>query len=148
MMTSGSNTPSSTPPVLVTGSAGHVGANLVHRLLDDGVRVWVLLRHEDNNEALDGLDVERAFADIRDLNATRHALAGCHGVYHVDRGEQTQHGMNEVQIPVSVVARADADTCKDRNNQRRNQSYRHHQVGVVCVPFGNRWIFSVFGRVS
>ena len=94
MMTSGSSTPtdSSTPPVLVTGSAGHVGANLVRRLLDDGVRVRVLLRHEDNNEALDGLEVERAFADIRDLNATRHALAGCQGVYHVAAKVSTIEG--------------------------------------------------------
>ena len=73
----------SSPPVFVTGSAGHVGANLVRRLLDDGVRVRVLLRHEDNNEALDGLEVERAFGDLRDLNATRHAVAGCQGVYHI-----------------------------------------------------------------
>ncbi len=83
-MTSRSSTPAgpSTPPVLVTGAAGHVGANLVRRLLDDGVRVRVLLRHEDNNEALEGLEVERAFGDIRDLNAARHALTGCQGVYH------------------------------------------------------------------
>ncbi len=72
----------STPPVFVTGSAGHVGANLVRRLLSDGVRVRVLLRREDNNEALEGLDVERAFGDIRDLDATRRALEGCQGVYH------------------------------------------------------------------
>ena len=84
-MTSRSGMPAgpSTPPVFVTGSAGHVGANLVRRLLDDGVRVRVLLRHEDNNEALEGLDVERVFGDIRDLNATRQALGGCQGVYHV-----------------------------------------------------------------
>ncbi len=83
-MTSPSSTPagSSTPPVLVTGAAGHVGANLVRRLLDDGVRVRVLLRHEDNNEALEGLEVEHSFGDIRDLNAARHALAGCQGAYH------------------------------------------------------------------
>lgn len=83
-MTSPSSTPagSSTPPVLVTGAAGHVGANLVRRLLNDGVRVRVLLRHEDNNEALEGLEVEHSFGDIRDLNAARHALAGCQGVYH------------------------------------------------------------------
>ena len=84
-MTSGLSTSSgsSAPPVLVTGSAGHVGANLVRRLLDDGTRVRVLLRHEDNNEALEGLEVERSFGDIRDLNATRSAVAGCQGVYHV-----------------------------------------------------------------
>ena len=84
-MNSGSNISAgpSSPPVFVTGSAGHVGANLVRRLLDDGVPVRVLLRHEDNNEALEGLDVERAFGDIRDLDAIRRALAGCRGVYHV-----------------------------------------------------------------
>ena len=69
-------------PVFLTGAAGFVGANLVRRLLLDGVRVRVLLRHEDNNEALDGLDVERVYGDIRDLTATRQAIAGCHGVYH------------------------------------------------------------------
>jgi len=70
-------------PVFVTGSAGHVGANLVRRLLDDGTRVRVLLRHEDNNEGLDGLDVERVFGDLRDLDAVRRAVEGCQGVYHV-----------------------------------------------------------------
>ena len=70
------------PPVLVTGASGHVGANLVRRLLDDGVRVRALLEHEGPREALDGLDVERAYADIRDLDATRRALEDCQGVYH------------------------------------------------------------------
>ncbi len=84
-MNSRVSTPSdpSVPPVLVTGSAGHVGANLVRRLLADGTRVRVLLRHEDNNEGLEGLGVERSFGDIRDLNATRQAVEGCQGVYHV-----------------------------------------------------------------
>ena len=70
-------------PVFLTGAAGHVGANLMHRLLEDGVRVRVLLREEDGNEALEGLDVERVFGDIRDLDAMRRAIAGCQGVYHV-----------------------------------------------------------------
>ena len=70
-------------PVFVTGAAGHVGANLVRRLLDDGVKLRVLLREEDNNAAMDGLDVERAWGDIRDLDATRRAMDGCQGVYHV-----------------------------------------------------------------
>lgn len=81
-------------PVLVTGSAGHVGANLVRRLLDEGVRVRVLLRQEDNNQALEGLDVERAWADIRYLDATRRALEGCRGVYHVAAMVSTIDGNN------------------------------------------------------
>ncbi len=70
------------PPVLVTGGSGHVGANLVRRLLADGVRVRVLLLGDSPNEALEGLDVERAYADIRDLAATRRAVEGCQGIYH------------------------------------------------------------------
>ena len=69
-------------PVLVTGATGHLGANLVRRLLRDGLRVRVLLREQDNNEAVEGLEVERAFGDIRDLEATRRAVEGCRGVYH------------------------------------------------------------------
>ena len=74
---------SAAPPVFLTGAAGHVGANLLHRLLEDGVRVRVLLRHEDDNEGVEGLDVERVFGDIRDLDAMRRAVEGCEGVYHV-----------------------------------------------------------------
>ena len=79
-------------PVFVTGSAGHVGANLVRRLLDDGVQVRVLLRHEDNNEGLEGLNVEQVFGDIRDLDSIRQALEGCQGVYHVAAKVSTIEG--------------------------------------------------------
>ena len=67
---------SSAAPVLVTGSSGHVGANLVSRLVHDGVRVRVLLQRDCNNEALEGLEVERVYGDIRDLDSTRQALDG------------------------------------------------------------------------
>lgn len=72
----------STAPVLVTGSSGHVGANLVRRLLAEGTKVRVLLRRSSRNEALENIDVERVYADIRDIHATRKALEGCQGVYH------------------------------------------------------------------
>ena len=85
MASPSSESPSDTsaPPVFLTGAGGHVGANLVRRLLSDGTRVRVLLRPEDNNEAVEGLDVERVDGDIRDLDAMKQAIAGCHGVYHV-----------------------------------------------------------------
>ncbi len=74
---------SNNAPVFLTGAAGHLGANLLHRLINDGVRVRVLLREDDNNEALEGLDVERHYGDIRDLDSIRQAINGCQGVYHV-----------------------------------------------------------------
>lgn len=74
---------SRTTPVFVTGAAGHVGSNLVRRLLNDGIPIRVLLRHEDNNEGLENLDVEFRYGDIRDLKSIRDAIEGCQGVYHV-----------------------------------------------------------------
>ena len=68
--------------VLVTGASGHLGANLVRRLLDEGTRVRVLARPDAGHDALAGLDVETARGDLRDLEATRAAVRGCRRVYH------------------------------------------------------------------
>jgi degradative hydroxymethylglutaryl-CoA reductase len=68
--------------VLVTGAAGHLGANLVRRLLDDGRDVRVLLRPGSNNAAVDGLDVERVHGDLRDAATLKAAVAGCETVFH------------------------------------------------------------------
>ena len=73
----------SSDPVFVTGAAGHVGANLVRRLLDDGVRVRALLRPEDNNQGVEGLDIDVVYGDLRNLKSLRKAMEGCQGVYHV-----------------------------------------------------------------
>ena len=69
--------------VLVTGAAGHLGANLVRRLLDDGREVRTLLRHGSNNEAVEELEVERVFADLRDYPKLLAAVRGSETVYHV-----------------------------------------------------------------
>ena len=116
---------SSTPPVLVTGSAGHVGANLVHRLLEEGVRVRVLLRHEDNNEALEGLEVERSFADIRDLNATRRATEGCQGVYHCAAKVSTIEG--------NRAHRREMFECNVLGTRNVLQAAREAEAGRVVV---------------
>lgn len=75
--------------VFVTGSAGHLGANLLHRLVTDGRDVRVLLREGDNNEAVSAIEratgkkVERVMGDLRDLSLMRSALQGCETAFHV-----------------------------------------------------------------
>ena len=75
--------------VFVTGGAGHLGANLVHRLLSDGREVRVLLQEGANNQAIDALEkahgrkVERFMGDLRDLNGLRKGLEGCESAFHV-----------------------------------------------------------------
>src|SRR5688500_15520509 len=69
-------------PTLVTGATGHLGANLVRRLAQDGARVRVLLRESSDARPIAGLDVERAVGDIRDPAALARAVAGCARIYH------------------------------------------------------------------
>ncbi|HEY8430709.1 MAG TPA: hydroxymethylglutaryl-CoA reductase, degradative [Sandaracinaceae bacterium] len=69
--------------VLVTGAAGHLGANLVRHLLEEeGVEVRVLLRKGSNNAAMDGLDVERVYGDLRDPRSLAAAVHGSRYVFH------------------------------------------------------------------
>ena len=71
-----------TPVTLVTGATGHLGANLVRRLLSDGHRVRVLLRAGSVCDAVDGLQVERAIGDLRDPASLAAAVDGCARVFH------------------------------------------------------------------
>jgi nucleoside-diphosphate-sugar epimerase len=68
--------------ILLTGANGHLGANLVRRLLDDGNEVRVLLRRESDNSSLDGLNVDWVFGDLRDLSSLIAATKGAAGIYH------------------------------------------------------------------
>ncbi|GLZ32397.1 dihydroflavonol-4-reductase [Lentzea sp. NBRC 105346] len=68
--------------VLVTGACGHLGANLVRQLLDDGEAVRVLVKPGSDDTAIDGLDVRRFDVDLRDAEALRPALSGATRVYH------------------------------------------------------------------
>lgn len=75
--------------VLVTGAAGHVGANLVHRLLGEDRDVRVLLRPNSNNTAIDAIEralgkkVERVSGDLRDPREIAAAVRGCESIFHV-----------------------------------------------------------------
>lgn len=68
--------------ILITGASGHLGANLMHRLVQDGNQVRVFLMPGTNNSAADGLDVERVYGDLRDASAVDAAVKGCARVFH------------------------------------------------------------------
>ncbi|MBN1579775.1 MAG: NAD-dependent epimerase/dehydratase family protein [Anaerolineae bacterium] len=65
---------------VVTGAAGHVGANLVRVLLARGDKVRALIHHDQR--ALQGLDVEIVQGDVRDQETLCRAFAGAQTVYH------------------------------------------------------------------
>lgn len=105
--------------VLVTGGSGHLGANLVRRLLDEGQAVRVLVRRDSDNHALDGLDVEWAWGDLRDAAATTAAVRGCRRVYHcaakVSSGEGQAREIHDCNVVgTRHLLRAALDTGVER----------------------------------
>jgi nucleoside-diphosphate-sugar epimerase len=68
--------------ILLTGANGHLGANLLRRLLADGAAVRVLLRSHSDNSSVDGLNVEHVFGDLRDQGSLVAATRGIAGIYH------------------------------------------------------------------
>jgi dihydroflavonol-4-reductase len=67
--------------IVVTGAAGHAGANLVRALINQGRPVRALV-HLDRR-ALEGLDIEVIQGDIRDLDSLLKAFKDAEVVYHL-----------------------------------------------------------------
>lgn len=69
--------------VLVTGSSGFLGGWLAKRLIEKSYSVRVLCRPKSDLSFLDGLDFEKAFGDVTDLESVQNAVQGVDGVFHV-----------------------------------------------------------------
>lgn len=67
----------------VTGAAGFIGSAVVRELLKRGERVRAVIEPGGNTDALEGLDVERMSADVRDHQAMLRALDGADALYHL-----------------------------------------------------------------
>jgi nucleoside-diphosphate-sugar epimerase len=111
--------------VLVTGAAGHLGCNLVHRLLADGRDVRVFLRAGANNEGIDGLPLEQTFGDLRDAKAVSDAVRGCETVYHCAANISTVQGSDAHKLEVYG--------CNVLGTRNVLQAARDHGVQRVVV---------------
>lgn len=68
---------------MITGAAGFIGNVLARELLLKDKKVRVLVRSASDNSSLEGLKVERAAGDIRDVNSLIKAFRGIDTVYHL-----------------------------------------------------------------
>ncbi len=64
----------------ITGASGHVGANLVRALLDEGRKVRALVRKD--RRAIEGLDIETVEGDLNDPASLMELCKGADVVYH------------------------------------------------------------------
>lgn len=80
--------------ILVTGSNGRIGANLVRRLLQQGheIRGFVFPGDASRARKLDGLaNVELVEGDLRDYAAVQRAVQGVDAVYHLAAAFASPH---------------------------------------------------------
>jgi dihydroflavonol-4-reductase len=68
--------------VCVTGASGHIGANIVHELVERGHRVSVSARSFDRLKGIEGLDVEKHLGDVLDAKSLRPAMEGADVLVH------------------------------------------------------------------
>jgi len=68
---------------LVTGATGFVGSHVARQLVAAGHSVRVLVRLSSNQQALEGLAVERAEGDLRDAVSLNRAMKGVRRLFHV-----------------------------------------------------------------
>lgn len=67
--------------VVITGAAGHIGANLVRALINNGRSTRSIVHV--NCHAIDGLDTEVVRCDIRDQESLYRTFSGADVVYHL-----------------------------------------------------------------
>ncbi len=67
----------------VTGASGFVGSAVARALLADGFAVRALVRRSSARANLEGLGVEIAEGDMRDIDAVTRAARGARYVFHV-----------------------------------------------------------------
>ena len=66
---------------LVTGATGHIGYALLKELVDNGEKVRILIRKD--SKQFDGIDCEKVYGDVTDIDQLRAAFEGVDVVYHL-----------------------------------------------------------------
>jgi nucleoside-diphosphate-sugar epimerase len=93
--------------IFVTGGSGHLGANLVRRLLDDGHELVALAQGGANNlgvtEGLDGKALRVVYGDLRDRASFASALEGCEVAFHAAAMLVTRPGGERDIYDVNVL---------------------------------------------
>ena len=90
--------------ILVTGAGGHLGANLVRRLLAEAEPVRVLLHTVRDEPAVAGLRVEQMIGDLRDPGLAAAAVSGCRHLYHCAGKVSTTFGNHDEIFTCNVLA--------------------------------------------
>lgn len=89
--------------VLVTGANGHIGANVVRQLLDEGHEVRAFVRKTADLRGIEGLDIELVYGDVMSLDTLIPAAQGCDRIIHLAAVYKTIASTAEEIVEPAVV---------------------------------------------
>jgi nucleoside-diphosphate-sugar epimerase len=131
--------------LLVTGASGHLGANLVRRLLWEGEDVRVLVRPDEDNRGVDvlGSQIEVVEGDLRDRGSLGRALKGVRRAYHCAAQVSTVAGREQEIFESNVIGTKNFLQAARENGLERVVvtgsfsacGHRPGQVSDETVPF-------------
>ena len=90
--------------ILVTGAGGHLGANLVRRLLADGRDVRALLHTRRDEESVARLSVESMIGDLQDPDFAASAVRDCRQIFHCAAKVSTTYSDRAAIFGANVTA--------------------------------------------
>lgn len=122
--------------VIVTGATGHIGNVLVRELLKKGEKVRVLIRPGSTEIPLEGLDVEKVYGDIRNIEDLRQAFVGVDKVYHLAALISIFPGINPELEDINVNGTKNvAEVCIELNIPKLVYTSSVH--AIADIPHGN-----------
>lgn len=102
---------------VVTGATGHLGTNLVRKLLSQGHTVRALIR--SNSRALEGLPVEQVYGDVCDLQSLINAFENATYVFHAAGYISLREDEWELLKDVNIIGVANViQACRVKKVQR------------------------------
>jgi dihydroflavonol-4-reductase len=119
----------------VTGASGHLGANLVRRLIDKNWQVRALVHN--NTRPLEGLDVEHVPGDVLDEDSLQKAFNGADVVFHLAaRISILKSERKEVEAVNITGVRNVVNACKEAGVKRlvHTSSFHAHQQEPLDEP--------------
>jgi dihydroflavonol-4-reductase len=119
--------------ILVTGSTGLLGNNLVRQAIEDGHEVVALVRTKERPKALSDLDVQLAFGDVTDLESVLRASHGVDAILH--SAAQIHLGWKERELSHRVNVQG---TQAIVQAAKRERARLVHVSTVNTLAIGNR----------
>lgn len=142
---------------VVTGASGHLGNVLIRELLSQQEQVRAVVLPHDSASSIADLEVEKVFADVRNLDALKLAFQDADTVFHLAGIVSVMPGQQELMHQVNVGGTANVvEACMAQGVRRLVHTSSVHALveppkGIALdesYPFDAERVYGDYGRTK